>query len=212
MQPPVAAVAPAVRGRRNHSTSIGAPRRIGRESRALAHGRVPPVAAHDEVGAHFELAVRRDGPDAGDSSVAYDDVGDLGLHAQLNSGIALALRREKAQEIPLRHEQQARGMYGQMREIGDRDGATVHAGREPLHLLVRQPEKRIEQTELVDHFQRRRMDRVAAKIPEEVAVLFQHHDVDAGPREQKAEHHAAGPPPTMQQRVSSVAVIGSSET
>ena len=71
-------------------------------------------------------------------------------------------------------------------------GMTVHAGGQLLHRLVRQREKRIEQTELMDHFQRRRMDGVAAKIPEEVAVLFQHDDVDAGPREQKAEHHARG--------------------
>jgi hypothetical protein len=34
------------------------------------------------------------------------------------------------------------------------------------------------------------MDRVAAKIAEEVGVFFQHRDIDAGAREQEAEHHA----------------------
>ena len=33
------------------------------------------------------------------------------------------------------------------------------------------------------------MNRVAAKIAEEIRVLLQHHDVDAGARQQKAEHH-----------------------
>ncbi len=37
------------------------------------------------------------------------------------------------------------------------------------------------------------MDRVAAKIAQEVGVLFQHHDVDPGPRQQEAEHHARRP-------------------
>jgi hypothetical protein len=34
---------------------------------------------------------------------------------------------------------------------------------------------------------------VAAEIAEEVGVLFQHHDIDAGTSEQIAEHHAGGP-------------------
>ena len=33
------------------------------------------------------------------------------------------------------------------------------------------------------------MDRVAAKIAEEVGVLFKHDRVDAGASEQKTEHH-----------------------
>ena len=42
------------------------------------------------------------------------------------------------------------------------------------------------------------MNRVAAKIAEEVGVLLQHHDMNAGARQQKSEHHPAGPPPAMQ--------------
>ena len=34
------------------------------------------------------------------------------------------------------------------------------------------------------------MDRVAAKIAQEIRVFFQHDDIDAGAREQEAEHHA----------------------
>ena len=37
------------------------------------------------------------------------------------------------------------------------------------------------------------MDRVAAEVAQEVGVLLQHDDVDAGAREQEAEHHAGRP-------------------
>ena len=37
------------------------------------------------------------------------------------------------------------------------------------------------------------MHGVAAKIAEEIRVLFQHHDIDPGAPEQIAEHHAGGP-------------------
>ena len=47
----------------------------------------------------------------------------------------------------------------------------------------------VEQSQLVHQFQRRGMDGVAAKIAEEIGVLLQHDDVDAGPRQQEAQHH-----------------------
>jgi hypothetical protein len=37
------------------------------------------------------------------------------------------------------------------------------------------------------------MDRVAAEVAEEVGVLLQHHDIDAGASEQKPEHHPGRP-------------------
>ena len=37
------------------------------------------------------------------------------------------------------------------------------------------------------------MDRVAAEVAQEVGVLLEHHDVDAGARQQQAEHHAGRP-------------------
>ena len=37
------------------------------------------------------------------------------------------------------------------------------------------------------------MHRVAAKVAQEVAVLLEHHHIDAGAREQEAEHHAGRP-------------------
>ena len=34
------------------------------------------------------------------------------------------------------------------------------------------------------------MDGVAAEVAQEVGVLLEHHDIDAGARQQIAEHHA----------------------
>ena len=36
------------------------------------------------------------------------------------------------------------------------------------------------------------MNRIAAEIAKEIRVFFEHDDVDAGAREQEAEHHARG--------------------
>ncbi len=58
---------------------------------------------------------------------------------------------------------------------------------------MRQFQKPVAQPELIHHLQGRGMHGVAAKIAEEIRMLFQHHDIDAGAAEQIAEHHAGGP-------------------
>ena len=57
-------------------------------------------------------------------------------------------------------------------------------------LLVRPLEELVEQAELVHHLERRGMDGVAAEVAEEIRVLLQDDDVDAGTRQQEAQHHA----------------------
>ena len=64
---------------------------------------------------------------------------------------------------------------------------------ELAHLLMRQLQEVVEQAELVHHLERRGMDGVAAEVAQEIGVLLEHHDVDAGARQQKAEHHAGRP-------------------
>ena len=66
---------------------------------------------------------------------------------------------------------------------------------------MRQFQEVVDQPEFVHHLQRGGMHGVAAKIAEEVGVLFQHHDVDAGASEQVAEHHAR---PARRRRYSNV--------
>ena len=43
------------------------------------------------------------------------------------------------------------------------------------------------------HLERRRMDRVPAEVAQEVGVLLEDEDVDAGAGEEEAQHHAGRP-------------------
>ena len=36
------------------------------------------------------------------------------------------------------------------------------------------------------------MDRIAAKVTQEVRMFFEHHNVNPGARQQKTQHHACG--------------------
>src|SRR3954447_25947627 len=58
---------------------------------------------------------------------------------------------------------------------------------------MRELQALIDQSQLVHHLQCRGMHGVAAKIPEEIIMLFQNHDIDAGASEKIAEHHAGWP-------------------
>ena len=58
---------------------------------------------------------------------------------------------------------------------------------------MRQFQESVDQSEFVHHLQRGGMHGVAAKIAEEVGMLLEHHDVDAGASEQVTEHHAGRP-------------------
>ena len=54
------------------------------------------------------------------------------------------------------------------------------------------PVEGVDEVELVEDPQRRGVDGVAAEVAEEVGVLLEHDDVDAGAREQQPEHRAGG--------------------
>ena len=84
---------------------------------ALAHGRVPAVAADREVGAHLERAVRRVGAHAGDAAALLDQVDRLGPHAQVEGRIALALLGQEIEEVPLRHQRDELAAGRQVGEI-----------------------------------------------------------------------------------------------
>ena len=86
-----------------------------------------------------------------------------------------------------------RQCVGRCAEVGDRERRVPDLGGQLRRLLVRQPQERLEQAELVDHLERRGVDRVAAEVAQEVGVLLEDQDVDAGPRQQEAEHHPGRP-------------------
>ena len=57
-------------------------------------------------------------------------------------------------------------------------------------LLMRQFQEIVDEAQFAHQLERRRVNRIAAKIAEEVRVLLQDHGVDTGAREQEAEHHS----------------------
>jgi hypothetical protein len=76
--------------------------------------------------------------------------------------------------------------------------SAVAEGPELRRLLMRQLQQIVQQPQLVHHFERRGMDRVAAEVAQKVGVLLQHQHVHAGARQQQASIIPAGPPPAMQ--------------
>ena len=61
-----------------------------------------------------------------------------------------------------------------------------------MDLLVGNLEEVFEQAEFVEEFEGGGMDGVSAEVAEEVFMLFEHDDADAGAREQIAGHDAGG--------------------
>ena len=80
-----------------------------------------------------------------------------------------------------------------MAEIHERIFPTAEERADGGGFLVRQLEKPVEQTELAHHLEGRWMNGIAAEVPQEIGVLLEHHDVDAGARQQQAEHEPARP-------------------
>ena len=76
-----------------------------------------------------------------------------------------------------------------MAEIGNLDLLPADKPAQRAHLGMRQGEKGVEEPQLMHHFERRGVDRVAAEVAQKVAVLFHHRDIDPGARQEKPEHH-----------------------
>jgi hypothetical protein len=160
---------------------------------ALAHRRMPPIAADGEVGAHLERTIWRVGAHARHAAVVLDQVDRLRPHADVERGVALALLGEEIEEVPLRHQCNELAAGRQMGEIREGIFVTAKDRADIDLLLVRQLEERVEQAELAHDFEGRGMNGVAAEVAQEVGMLLEHDDVHAGTREQEAEHHPAGP-------------------
>ena len=176
--------------RRNQTTSIGAPKSSTLSPARIAHIRVAPVGADDEIGPDLERPVRRLGLKAEHTAILHEEVGDARAHLEVKARIAARLLGEEIEKVPLRHQSDEAAMRRQMREIGEGHALVADLTRERAHLLMRALEEIVENAELVHDLQRRGMDGVAAEIAQEVGVLLQHHDIDAGAGQQKAQHHA----------------------
>ena len=145
---------------------------------------MPSIGADHEIG--LQLLVLQ--PHADDPLIALDEARHPGIHAQPEACIALRFAGEEIEEVPLRHHGDEARAHRQARKIGDGDVAVGDARREARDFLMRQAQQRFEQAELVHHLERRRMDRVAAEVAQEVGVLLQHDHVDAGARQEQTEH------------------------
>ncbi len=156
----------------------------------LPHGRMPAIGADDQIGIDLEHAVRGAGDETGDARAVVDEIRDLGLHAQPERRIALGVADQKIEEIPLRHEGNELAARRQVGEIRDRERRVADLAFEFAGFVMGAPEKILEQAELVHQLEGRGMDRIAAEIAEEVGVLLEDEDADAGARQKEAQHHA----------------------
>ena len=77
-----------------------------------------------------------------------------------------------------------------MSEICDGDGCAADLAGKLAHFLMGTLQKFIQNPQLVHHFERGRMDGVAAEVAEEIGVLLEDNDVNRHPRKKKAQHHA----------------------
>ena len=76
-----------------------------------------------------------------------------------------------------------------MREVSQHDKLITDLRAEFTHFLMRPPEKIVEDAQLIHQLERGGMDRVAAKIPQEIRMLFQYYDRDTSASQQEPEHH-----------------------
>ena len=102
----------------------------------------------------------------------------------------MAFSREKIEKVPLRHEGDEFAAGGKVREIRERHIVIADLAAQHAQLLMRPLEEIVEHAKLVHDLERRGMDGVAAEIAEEIGVLLQHDDIDAGAGKKKSKHHA----------------------
>jgi hypothetical protein len=57
---------------------------------------------------------------------------------------------------------------------------------------MRQLQELVDQAQFNHQLEGRGMNRVASEIAEEISVLLQHHDLNAGARQQESQHHSSG--------------------
>src|SRR5262249_12030975 len=131
------------------------------------------------------------GAHSGDAAALLDQIDGLRAHAQVERRITATPVGEKIEKVPLRHDRDELAAGRQIAKIGEGVLLTAEDCADVGRFLMRQLQEIVEQAELAHHVQRRGMNGVAAEIAQEVGMLREHDDVDAGAREQEAEHEPA---------------------
>jgi hypothetical protein len=167
---------------RNHKRSIGAPNSTGVSPAAFQHR------------AHFALAALacHAASNPADGAVELDEIHRFGLRAQPECRVLLRLVRDEAEEVPLRDHGQVLEVAGQVREVGQGHEALVRHHRYRRRPLLRQLLEAGQQVEVREHLQGGGMDDVASEVAEEVGVLLEDDDVDAGSGKHQPEQGARG--------------------
>src|SRR5262249_15812475 len=96
---------------------------------------------------------------------------------------------EKVEKIPLRHKGDKAAASRQPSEIGEGESGVADLSVQLVGFLMGQLEKRGEQGKLWHALKACGVNRISAKVGQEVRMVFQQNDVDAGAGKQKAEHH-----------------------
>jgi hypothetical protein len=77
-----------------------------------------------------------------------------------------------------------------MAEVGYFKAGAPDNDSEGSDLLVRQLKELVQKAQLPEHLKGRGVNRVSAKVSEEIAMLFQYGYVNAAARQKVSEHHA----------------------
>jgi hypothetical protein len=116
-----------------------------------------------------------------------DQAGRLRLQQQGEGRLLGGVPGHEVEEVPLRQERDRLVPAGQPAEVGEPEVAVVGGDGQPVDHPQRQPGELRAQPELVEHGERGRVDRVAAEVAEEVAVLLQDDDLHPGPSEEQPQ-------------------------
>src|SRR5438270_9863653 len=147
------------------------------KSGALMGNGMTSIRADDEICTKITFALRSHYPNTSDTLLVENKIDHLVLHAEGKRGEGSGFARKKVQKIPLRHERDELAVRRQPREIGHRSEVTIKDSAQLRHFLMRQFQEFIEQAELVHEIEGRRVNGIAAKIPVEIGMLFQHHHI-----------------------------------
>src|SRR5215831_10049417 len=133
---------------------------------------MPAVSADDEVGIDVDRSVGRRYDEAAYAAVRFTEPGDLGLHQQVERRVRTCLGCHEVQEVPLRHQRDELAARRQVREVAKRQRLAPDAARNLANLAVRAFEELVEDAQLMQDFERGRMNSVAAKIAKKVPMLL----------------------------------------
>src|SRR5580692_6508943 len=131
------------------------------------------VRGDGKAGANLDMATRSRGEDSRDASLLREQILRFGLHQKMEIGKAFRFGGEEVEKIPLRHQGDEFAAGGKAREIAHREMPVADVHARAFDLRVGQSEEPLKKSQLVHDLQGRGVHRVAAKIAQEVLVLFQ---------------------------------------